>query len=55
MLISEHTFIFLNLSVIRIFRGTCSFIEMLMGYMARDSLGTPAIGYQHRATVWNSI
>jgi len=26
------------------FRGTCSSTEMLKGYMARESLGTPAIG-----------
>jgi len=26
------------------FRGTCSSIEMLKGYMARESLGTPALG-----------
>ena len=35
--------IFLNLFVIRNFRGTCSSIEMLKGYMARESLGTPVL------------
>ena len=39
-----HIFvIFLNLFVIRNFRGTCSSIEMLKGYMARESLGTPVL------------
>jgi len=41
MLVGKYIFaIFLNLFVIRNFRGTCSFIEMLKGYRARASLGT---------------
>jgi len=36
--------IFLSLNVIRNFRGTCSSIKMLKGYMARASLGTPGLG-----------
>jgi len=44
MLVGKYIFvIFLNLFVIRNFRGTCSSIEMLKGYMARESLGTPAL------------
>jgi len=35
--------IFFNLFFIRNFRGTCSSIEMLKGYMARESLGTPVL------------
>ena len=42
MLVGNYAFlIFLSLFVIRNFRGTCSSIEMLKGYMARKSLGTP--------------
>jgi len=44
MLIGKHIFvIFLNLFAIRNFRGTCSSIDMLKGYMARESLGTPVL------------
>ena len=44
MLIGKYIFvIFLNLFVIRNFRGTCLSIEMLKGYMARESLGTPVL------------
>jgi len=43
ILISKYIFvIFFNLFVIKNFRGTCSSIEMLKGYMARESLGAPA-------------
>jgi len=35
--------IFLDLFVIRNFRGTRSSIETLMGYMARESLRSPAL------------
>jgi len=43
-LIGKYIFvIFLNLLVIRNFRGTCSSIEMLQGYMARESLGRPVL------------
>ena len=35
--------IILSLFVISNFRGTCSSIEILKGYMARESLGTPDI------------
>jgi len=46
MLIGKHGFvIFLRLFVIRNFRGTCSSIEMLLGYVARESLGSPAQYY----------
>jgi len=46
MLIVKNNFvIFLSLFVIRNFRGTCSSIEMLKGYMARESLGTPDLKY----------
>jgi len=34
-----YIFIFLSLFVMRNFRGTCSHIEMLKGYMAVESLG----------------
>ena len=44
MLIGKYIFvIFLNLFVIRNFMGTCSSIEVLKGYMARESLGTPVL------------
>ena len=44
MLICKYIFMFfLNLLVIRYFRGTCSSMEMLKGYMARQSLGTPVL------------
>jgi len=33
----------LSLFVIRTFRGTCSTVEMLKGYMVRERLGTPAL------------
>jgi len=35
--------IFLSLFVIRNFRGTCSYNEMLKGYMAGESLGIPVL------------
>ena len=42
MLIGKYIFvIFLSLFVRRNSRGTCSSIEMLKGYMAIESLGTP--------------
>ena len=46
MLVGKYVFvIYLSHSVIRNFKGTCSFIEMLKGcFMARVSLGTPVIG-----------
>jgi len=31
--------------VIRNFRGTCSSVKMLKGYMVRERLGTPAVKY----------
>jgi len=34
-----YFFIFLRLFVIRNFRGTCSYNEILKGYMAVESLG----------------
>jgi len=44
MPIGKYIFvIFLNLFVIRSFRGTCSSMEVLKGYMARESLGTPVL------------
>jgi len=44
MLVGKYVFvIFLSLYVIRNFRGTCPSVEMLKGYMARVSLGTPAL------------
>ena len=44
MLIGKYIFvIFLNLFVFTYFRGTCSSIEMLKGYMARESLRTPVL------------
>jgi len=33
----------LSIFVVRKFRGTCSSVEMLKGYMVRDGLGTPAL------------
>jgi len=42
MLIGKYNLvIFHSLFVIRNFRGTCSSVEMLKGYMARESLITP--------------
>jgi len=42
MLIGKYSYvILLNLFVMRNFTGTCSSIEMLKRYMARESLGTP--------------
>jgi len=35
------------------FRGTCASIEMLKGYMARESLGTPAL--KTHTTTWFPI
>jgi len=44
MLIGKYVFvIFLSLFVMRNFRGTCSSVEMLKGYIARESLGIPAL------------
>jgi len=44
MLVGKYVFvIFLDLFVIRNFRGACSSIEMLKGYMARVSLVTPVL------------
>jgi len=44
MLIGKYIFvIFHNLFVVRNFRGTCSSIEMLKRYMARESLGIPVL------------
>jgi len=44
MLVGKYILvIFLNLFVIRNFRSTCSSIEMLKGYMARESLRTPVL------------
>jgi len=44
MLIGKHIFVtFLSLFVMKSFRGACSSIEMLKMYMARESLGTPAL------------
>jgi len=40
LLVNTFFVIFLKLFVIRYCRGTCSPIEMLKGYMARESLGT---------------
>ena len=34
---------FFSLSIIRNFRGTCSSIEMLKGFVAKESLGTPVL------------
>ena len=47
MLLGKDIFIFLNLFVIRNFRGKCSSIEMLKGYMARESLGIPVLNLRH--------
>ena len=44
MLIGKHILVvFHSLFVIRNFRGTCSSIEMLKGYTARESLITPVL------------
>jgi len=41
MLVGKYVFvIFLSLFVIRNFKGTCSSIEMLKGYIGKVSLGT---------------
>jgi len=44
--------IFLSLYVIRNFRGTCSSIKMLKGYMDRASLGTPGIDLTRKTTYY---
>jgi len=50
IIVGKYVFvIFLSLYVIRSFRGTCSSIKMLKGYMARVSLGTPALNEAHIA------
>jgi len=44
MLVGTYVFVvFLTFFVIRNLRGTCSSIKMLKVYMARVSLGTPAL------------
>ena len=43
MPIGKYIFVFFRLFDIRNFRGTCSSIEMLKGYMVKESLGTPAL------------
>jgi len=44
MLIGEHILvIFHSLFVIKNFRGTCTSMEMLEGYVARESLITPVL------------
>jgi len=44
IIVGKHVFvIFLSLYITRSFRGTCSSINMRKGYMARVSLGTPAL------------
>jgi len=44
MLIDKYIFvIFLNVFVIKNFRGTCSSIEILKEHMDRESLGTPVL------------
>jgi len=44
VLIGKYIFIiFLSLFLIKNFRGTCSSVKMLKGYMARESLGNPAL------------
>jgi len=35
--------VFLSFFVTKNFRGTCSSVEMLKGYMVKESLGTPAL------------
>jgi len=32
-----------NPFVLRDFRGTCSFVEILKGYVVRERMGTPAL------------
>ena len=66
--ISEHYFqnhytligkyilvIFHSLFVIRDFRGTCSSIEMLKGYMARESLIAPVPNLNQIPLTWGSF
>ena len=43
MPIGKCILVFHSLFVIRNFRGTCSSIEMLKGYQARESLITPVL------------
>jgi len=55
MLLGKYIFvIFHSLFVIRNFRGTCSSIEMLKGYMARESLITLALNLNpvHKELWW---
>jgi len=48
MLIGKYIFvIFLSLFVIRNFRGTFSYNEMLKGYMAGESLGKLVLQLNH--------
>jgi len=35
--------ILLSLSVIRNFKGKCSYVEMLKGHMVRERFGTPVL------------
>jgi len=49
MLIGKYIFvIFLSLFVIRNFRGRCSSIEMMKGYMVRERLGNPALQHDRK-------
>jgi len=44
VLIGKHIFIILlSPFVIKNFRGTCSSVKILKGYMARESLGNPVM------------
>jgi len=52
MLIAKYVFvIFLSIFVIRHFRGKCSSLEMLKGYMARDSLETSGLGSRPKRSI----
>jgi len=43
--------ILLSLFVIRNFMGTCTSVEMLIRYMVRKSLRTPALSALHKQTI----
>jgi len=49
MLIGKYIFVIvLSLFVIRNFRGACSCIEMMKGYMVRESLESPALQHNRK-------
>jgi len=54
LLVNTFVIFLLNLFV-RNFRGTCSSIEMLKGYMDRESLWTPVLTWPEPGQQWQTI